>query len=187
MPILKKPAKLYYLMGASGSGKDSILRYYREHKALSKDQPVLIAHRYITRAGDANENAIHLTPEEFALRQGKDLFSLYWQANDLHYGIGIEIDAWLSSGASVLVNGSRAYLPTAQAKYPEYLHSINVEVADHLLKARLQTRNRESQAMLEQRLHRHQTLKGQLQADSEIVNNDSLEQAVMALEKIIHG
>lgn len=39
-------AKLIYLVGASGSGKDSLLQALREQQTA----PLLVAHRYITRA-----------------------------------------------------------------------------------------------------------------------------------------
>ena len=51
---------LFYLMGPSGSGKDSLLRALRER--LGTDHRIVIAHRYITRAADANEASVALTP-----------------------------------------------------------------------------------------------------------------------------
>ena len=44
-------ARLFYLVGASGSGKDSLLGYARGKLAGAPD--VLFAHRYITRPADA--------------------------------------------------------------------------------------------------------------------------------------
>ena len=41
---------LYYVMGPSGAGKDSVLAWVREHGAA---HGVLCAHRYITRPAHA--------------------------------------------------------------------------------------------------------------------------------------
>ena len=46
-------ARLIYLMGASGSGKDTLLRLLRAQ--LRADEPVIVAHRYITRDSGASE------------------------------------------------------------------------------------------------------------------------------------
>lgn len=54
--------KLIWLMGPSGSGKDSLLSALRqrEHSQL------LVAHRYITRVANAgSENHIALSEQEF--------------------------------------------------------------------------------------------------------------------------
>lgn len=60
--------RLIWLMGPSGSGKDSLLSALRqrEHSQL------LVAHRYITRAANAgSENHIALSEQEFLPAPGK--------------------------------------------------------------------------------------------------------------------
>ena len=79
--------RLIWLMGPSGSGKDSLLSALRqrEHPQL------LVAHRYITRAANAgSENHIALSEPEFFTRAGQNLLALSWHANGYYYGIGIE-------------------------------------------------------------------------------------------------
>lgn len=181
----KNPGTLYYLMGASGSGKDSILRHFRQYHNQSCGRPIVIAHRYITRDSDATENAISVSPIEYELRKKHQFFALTWEAHDLSYGIGIEINHWLKQGVCVLVNGSRAYLPEARDIYQEQLHSILVSVDDNLLKERLTTRNRESDELVAERLQRHQYLKNCTDADSELINNESLDLAAQKLARII--
>jgi len=171
-------------MGASGSGKDSILRYCRKHNLLSKTKPVVVAHRYITRASDSSENAINLSEEEFELRKSEGLFALHWQANRCQYGIGVELDSWLSKGVSVILNGSRGYLATAKNHY-DCLHSINIKVADEVLIERITSRNRESSTEITERISRHKKLSTTVTADSTIENNRSLEEAALSLQKII--
>ncbi|HAJ6816140.1 ribose 1,5-bisphosphokinase [Escherichia coli] len=100
--------KLIWLMGPSGSGKDSLLAELR----LREQTQLLVAHRYITRDASAgSENHIALSEQEFFTRAGQNLLALSWHANGLYYGVGVEIDLWLHAGFDVLVNGSRAHLP----------------------------------------------------------------------------
>ncbi len=104
--------KLIWLMGPSGSGKDSLLAELR----LREQTQLLVAHRYITRDASAgSENHIALSEQEFFTRAGQNLLALSWHANGLYYGVGVEIDLWLHAGFDVLVNGSRAHLPHAGA------------------------------------------------------------------------
>ena len=96
--------KLIWLMGPSGSGKDSLLAELR----LREQTQLLVAHRYITRDASAgSENHIALSEQEFFTRAGQNLLALSWHANGLYYGVGVEIDLWLHAGFDVLVNGSR--------------------------------------------------------------------------------
>ena len=110
--------KLIWLMGPSGSGKDSLLAELR----LREQTQLLVAHRYITRDASAgSENHIALSEQEFFTRAGQNLLALSWHANGLYYGVGVEIDLWLHAGFDVLVNGSRAHLPQARARYQSAL------------------------------------------------------------------
>lgn len=101
------PGKLIWLVGPSGSGKDSLLAALRE-----REHPqLLVAHRYITRPFNAgSENHIALSEHEFFTRAEQHLFALSWHANNTYYGIGVEIDLWLHAGFDVVANGSRAHL-----------------------------------------------------------------------------
>ena len=144
-------ARLIWLIGPSGSGKDSLLNALRE----APPPNLLIAHRYITRAADAGgENHIALTETAFARRAAQGLFALHWTAHGLHYGLGLEIDLWLQRGHDVLVNGSRHHLPQAQARYGARLLPLCLTVSPEVLAARLRQRGRESESEIAQRLDR---------------------------------
>lgn len=143
--------RLIYLMGASGSGKDTLLRLLRAH--LRDNEPVLVAHRYITRDSGDTEDALRLSAEEFARRAALGCFALRWSSHGLHYGVGVEIDTWLACGAAVIVNGSRAHLEAAHARYPA-LTAVEVTVDPALLALRLAGRGRESTEQIAQRLSR---------------------------------
>ena len=127
--------KLIWLMGPSGSGKDSLLAELR----LREQTQLLVAHRYITRDASAgSENHIALSEQEFFTRAGQNLLALSWHANGLYYGVGVEIDLWLHAGFDVLVNGSRAHLPQARARYQSALLPVCLQVSPEILRQRLE-------------------------------------------------
>lgn len=147
--------KLFYLIGPSGSGKDSLITYVSERL---HDSSVRIARRHITRSKDAGgEDHIAVSMDEFERLRQANAFALYWRGNGLQYGIGTEIDDWLAAGQSVLVNGSRAYLPTALERYP-LLCPILIDVADEVLIDRLLARGRESLADIHARIERNKSI-----------------------------
>jgi len=163
-------ARLIYVVGASGSGKDTLMTYAREQ--LAGEPGVCFAHRYITRpAAAGGENHIALTPDEFAARLAGKLFAMHWASHSLQYGIGIEINQWLAKGIHVVVNGSREYLAEARRLYPELL-PVCIEVSSEVLRQRLVTRGREDAQAVEQRLQRHRELQGTVLIDAIVVHNN---------------
>lgn len=162
--------KLFYVIGPSGSGKDSLMRYGRER--LASDPGVVFAHRYITRPVELNgENHVALTEAEFDARLAAGLFAMQWGSHGLRYGIGREINFWLAKGCNVVMNGSREYLPEARRLYPA-LTAILVTVSPVVLAERLRARGRETEDQIAQRIVRARQFmrpEGYL----EIIQNDS--------------
>ena len=157
-PLCHDSALLFYVMGPSGVGKDSVMDLIRAHWP----EQLLIAHRYITRkAAAGGENHVALTAHEFRLRQEKHLFALHWQANGYRYGIGCEVDNWLDKGMDVMVNGSRAHLAQAQQRYGQMLVPIVIDVPKAVLRQRLRSRGRETDEQIELRLMRSDKLSKQ--------------------------
>ncbi|BBT72977.1 MULTISPECIES: ribose 1,5-bisphosphokinase [Enterobacteriaceae] len=143
--------KLIWLIGPSGSGKDSLLEVLRQQA----HPQLLVAHRYITRPANAGcENHIALSEAEFFTRAGHNLLALSWHANGLYYGVGVEIDLWLHAGFDVIVNGSRAHLAQAKARYADALLPVCLQVSPDILRQRLQARGRENGAEIAARLER---------------------------------
>jgi len=142
--------RLIYVMGPSGAGKDTLLGFARMRLA---SEGVVFAHRYITRADGGGENHISLTEPEFEVRARHGLFALQWHSHALRYGIGVEIDQWLGLGCTVVVNGSRAYVSDALARYPQ-MTLVHVEAAHPVLAARLASRGRETPEQIAARLAR---------------------------------
>lgn len=145
-------ARLVYVMGPSGAGKDTLLSGLRD--SLPAGAAVAFAHRYITRPADAGgENHVALGPQEFALRLERGLFALHWDSHGLRYGIGREIDLWMDAGLTVVVNGSRGALDKALLRYPAML-PVAITARPDVLRARLEARGRESAAEIDERLAR---------------------------------
>ncbi|PCM48134.1 phosphonate metabolism protein/1,5-bisphosphokinase (PRPP-forming) PhnN [Pseudomonas fluorescens] len=177
--------RLIYLMGPSGSGKDSLIEAAREPLRELKCE---IIRRVITRSAESvGEDAIGVTPEEFERRQQAGNFSLSWQANGLAYGIPAEIDEWLRAGRSVLVNGSRGNLRQALERYPTLL-PVLLTVKDEVLRERLLRRGRETPEQIDARLARNALFKDRRATDLPvhlIDNSGDLADAVKQLLDLI--
>ncbi|MBU2966900.1 phosphonate metabolism protein/1,5-bisphosphokinase (PRPP-forming) PhnN [Amphritea sp. 2_MG-2023] len=178
--------KLLYLVGASGSGKDSLLEGCRQR--LQTKHRCFVAHRYITRAPNVGgENHIHLSPEEFDMRASMGMFAMQWYSHDYSYGIGAEIDNWLAKGVNVVINGSREYLQIALHAYPNLI-PVLVQVDEESLRQRLIDRGRESEEEIVKRLNRHRQFVDSLPDSILLVdNNENLQQGVNALLTIIES
>jgi ribose 1,5-bisphosphokinase len=145
--------RLIYLMGPSGSGKDSLIEAARAPlQAINCE----VVRRVITRSAESvGEDAVGVSREEFARRKEEGGFALCWHANDLDYGIPIVIDQWLKEGRDVLINGSRGHLAQALRRYPA-LVPILLTVKEDVLRERLLRRGREGRAEVEARLRRNE-------------------------------
>jgi ribose 1,5-bisphosphokinase len=178
--------RLFYLMGPSGAGKDSLLCRCRERLG---GQPCLVAARYITRAPELQgENHLALSEAEFAQRVQLGAFALHWSANGHRYGIGVEIDQWLARGIDVLVNGSRGHLQQARERYGEQLVPLLLQVDPQVLERRLRARGRESAEQIAARVARAGRLAGEGLEDALLIDNNgdldaALEQLLAAVTR----
>lgn len=175
---------LVYVMGPSGSGKDSLLRRARDVLSGRPAGPTSLcfAHRYITRPASVDaENHVALSPAEFDARRQAGLFALHWHSHGLDYGIGVEVMQWLAQGLTVVVNGSRAHLPAARERFPA-LRAVLVDVSPQTQRQRLLARGREEAAAVEARLARSAALGAMRDEDVlRIENEGSLEDGVALL------
>jgi ribose 1,5-bisphosphokinase len=159
--------RLIYLIGPSGSGKDSLLDAARSRLA---ERGCRIVRRVITRSAEAvGEAAQGVSPEQFAQMEVQGAFALSWHANGLAYGIPREIDDWLAAGQDVLVNGSRGHLQNTRLRYPRLL-VVLLTVDPAVLRQRLLARGRESVIEIEQRLARNTRFSERLLADDPSVH-----------------
>ncbi|MGI9277663.1 MAG: phosphonate metabolism protein/1,5-bisphosphokinase (PRPP-forming) PhnN [Endozoicomonas sp.] len=145
-------AYVFYLMGPSGSGKDSLLSAVRPKL---KDVPVVCIHRYITRKARDGEDHVPLSVDEFHFRQRSGLFAMSWQANGYQYAVGIELQQMLDRGVSVVMNGSRAFFREACALFPGQIVPVLVTVPEATLVRRLLARSRETGTEIDARMARN--------------------------------
>ncbi|MCK5540414.1 MAG: phosphonate metabolism protein/1,5-bisphosphokinase (PRPP-forming) PhnN [Deltaproteobacteria bacterium] len=186
---MPEPGQLLYLMGASGAGKDSLVRYAQQH--LGKLKSIRFAKRYITRPlnlfNDGNHYAIG--SEKFNQLQKIGYFAMHWCRHGFQYGISKEIDIWLAEGNKVIINGSRKYFHTARKDYPE-LHAVMVRADHEILRQRLLTRQRDSPEKIEQRMQSAEDrvdFEDHSRLFTVINNNASLKIAGEKFLKIIHN
>ncbi|QRI87578.1 phosphonate metabolism protein/1,5-bisphosphokinase (PRPP-forming) PhnN [Pseudomonas putida] len=169
--------RLIFLVGPSGSGKDSLIDASREQLAVAG---VEIARRVITRSAEAKgEAAQGVTPEQFDTLRAQGAFAMHWRANGLDYGIPRQVDQWLAAGRPVLVNGSRAYLAEARQRYPDLL-VVLVQVKPEVLRQRLLARGRETTEEVEQRLARSARLQAAADPSVHVLDNSSTLEATVA-------
>lgn len=163
--------RLFYVMGASGAGKDTLLRGCRD--CSDNELSPLVAHRYITREPDGGtESHVWLSDAEFEQRVTMNAFAMHWSANGFRYGIGREIDLWLAQGGQVLVNGSRGYLDEARSRYGNTLIPVLISVDPDRLQRRLMLRGRECAAEIKARIRRARELEQQLPQDCLVIENN---------------
>jgi len=176
-------SKLFYVIGASGAGKDTLMNYARNK--VNGSEKIIFAHRYITRQPfTGNENHIYLTEEEFLTRTEAKLFALHWESHGKYYGIGAEINYWMQNGFNVIVNGSRQYLPVAQQMYPDML-TILIDASPEIINSRLSSRGREDAAEIAKRISRTDEIAVDLTNCIKIINDGTIEEAGEELVNII--
>lgn len=176
--------RLFYVMGPSGAGKDSLIAYCRDRLA---GRPIAFAHRYITRpAAAGGENHVALSDSEFAARAMAGCFALNWHSHGLMYGVGVEIDCWLERGLSVVVNGSRQWLGQATERYPS-LVPVAITVDVDCLRRRLEARGRETADQIAERLEKVNAFSVSHPALVTVDNSGPLEQAGEQLLALVSG
>ena len=148
---LPTPGRLFYVVGPSGVGKDSLLQWLQDR--VDTPTQVVFARRVITRAAHPSEAHEPITPEAFWQEACDGNFSMLWQANGACYGIRRGIEADLLAGRDVVVNGSREYAPRIRQTFPE-AHVVWISADTDTIERRLVSRQRESGAALLQRVKR---------------------------------
>jgi ribose 1,5-bisphosphokinase len=173
-----RSGRLIYLIGPSGAGKDTVLRWLARHQP--QPAQLRIARRTITRAADdPAETHEAVTPEEFVALLRAGAFALHWEANGLRYAIRREELLPLADGLSVVVNGSRAQLQQTRRLYPD-LFAVHLSTPPELLRQRLLARGRETSDMIDTRLTRNAQLSS-VDVDAEVLNDDTPERAGLRL------
>jgi ribose 1,5-bisphosphokinase len=144
--------RLVLVVGPSGVGKDSVLRYAMAH--FAGDARFVFPRRCVTRAVDiAAEDHDSLDERSFDELAGKGAFALMWKAHGHKYGVRNDINAELECGCIVAVNVSRTIIAEVAGRYQ---NAVVVEIiADPAVRAaRLAARGREAADDIKQRTPR---------------------------------
>ena len=142
---------LFYVVGASGVGKDSLIDTLRQRLPAGR---FVFARRIITRPADSGGEAHEACTEaQFIARDARGEFLLSWQAHGLRYGLAATLLNDLEAGRHVIANGSRS-MAVALAARVARLVVIEIDAPPELIAARLAARGRESDADIAQRLAR---------------------------------
>jgi ribose 1,5-bisphosphokinase len=143
---------LVLVVGPSGAGKDTLINAAKS--ALAADPGFVFPRRVVTReAMAALEDHDTVSPTEFALQQANGAYALSWEAHGLQYGLPASIAADIAAGRVVVMNGSRAMVAAAKAKFPGTI-AVLIEATPAVRAGRLAGRGRESAAEVEARLAR---------------------------------
>ena len=135
--------KLFFLVGNSGSGKDSLIG--EVIKTWPSELPkIYIPQRYITRPPHETEPFHAISKEKFDQMQKEGKFCLFWHIYGLDYGVSHDILRWVEKGHIVIVNVSRSIIDHAREKFP-YLKVIFVQVPFEITLERIKKRGRESE------------------------------------------
>lgn len=143
---------LVLVVGPSGAGKDTLINAAKD--ALARDPRFVFPRRVVTREAVASlEDHDSVTRAEFALREANGAYALSWEAHGLRYGLPARIVDDIAAGRVVVMNGSRAMVASAKAKFPGTI-AVLVEATPAVRAKRLAGRGRETAAEVEARLAR---------------------------------
>jgi ribose 1,5-bisphosphokinase len=140
------------VVGPSGSGKDTLLRYAAT--AFSQRQDIALARRYITRPPDKNEDNYYIDPVGFQHLQKTGFFLSTWQAHRNSYGIAKHITDGGNGCSTIVCSISRSAVADFESRF--FTTTILVTAREEILKERLLQRGRESEKDVEKRLLRAQ-------------------------------
>jgi len=141
------------VVGPSGGGKDSVMRYAKERLG-SLEADIIFARRVITRPMEpGGEEHDTLDEAGFERRKAAGGFALSWCANGLSYGLPASVDEAMRQGKVVVANGSRAVIPEIRARYVHVLPVV-ITAPREVLAERLSSRGRETREEVLARLAR---------------------------------
>jgi thymidine phosphorylase len=146
------PGILFYVVGPSGSGKDTLIDGAKA--SLAATGAFVFARRVITRPADSPGEAHEATDEaDFARRRDAGEFLLAWKAHGLRYGLPRDLLEALEAGRHVVANGSRAVAADLARRVP-HLVILEVWAPPETLQARIAARGREAGQAVAERLAR---------------------------------
>ena len=144
--------RLVLVVGPSGVGKDSVLRYAMAR--FAGDARFVFPRRCVTRAVDiAAEDHDSLDECTFDELAGQGAFALKWEAHGHKYGVRNDIHAELQRGCIVAVNVSRTIIAEVAGRYQNAV-VIEITADPAIREVRLAARGREAAADVRRRTQR---------------------------------
>jgi len=137
--------KIVLIVGASGVGKDSLI------KAAKNNINANFVRRYITREPDRNESNYYIDKEAFEILKKNDYFVSSWSAYGNYYGIA---KSHIKNGLNI-VSVSRSAIKDFEKIY-ENVTTIEIKVKKELLYERLKKRGREDNENILRRIEKSQ-------------------------------
>ncbi len=137
--------KIILVVGASGVGKDTLLKFAR--KKMKKE--VNFVRRYITRKPDKSEKNFFIDSSAFKVLKDNNFFVASWSAHENLYGIA---KSSIKDGVNV-ISISRKEIEHFESIYDD-VSTINITVPKNVLKGRLISRGRETKEEIKKRLLR---------------------------------
>jgi len=176
---------LFLVVGPSGVGKDTLIDGAR--RALTGDPRFAFPSRVITRPSDAGGEAHEaVDAEEFRRREERGAFALAWQAHGLSYGIPRAIEDHLGALRHVIVNVSRAVIPTARTRF-QPLRVVEVWAPAAVLAERLAARGRESVEEIARRIERSEAIAVDGSDVRRVENSGSVADGIAALLSVLRA
>lgn len=138
-----KMKKIILIVGASGVGKDSLI------KSIKDKIEANFVQRFITRKPDSNELNYYVDKKAFETLNEDNFFISTWNAHGNSYGIAY---SHIKDGLNI-ISISRSSIRDFESFY-ENVTTINITVPRDVLFERLKNRNRETSEEIEKRLNR---------------------------------
>ncbi|WP_320033923.1 AAA family ATPase [Halarcobacter sp.] len=138
-------SKIILVVGPSGAGKDTLLRYAKE----KLNDRFNFVKRYITREADVNESNYFIDEYAFEILRHNGYFASNWNAHGNFYGIP---KRFIKNGVNI-ISISRSRIKDFENLY-EDVYTLNITLPKDKLRQRLLARGRESSEEIEQRLNR---------------------------------
>jgi ribose 1,5-bisphosphokinase len=177
------PGRLVLVVGPSGAGKDTLLRFAKA--ACVDNGNIVFPRRVITREASASEDNEEVSDGTFQAALARNEFAMHWQAHGHCYALPRAIDDDIRAGRTVVANVSRTVIPAMRRGYAETV-VVAVTAPPNVLAERLAMRGRSSDGRIEQRLLR--TVEDAAAApDVTIVNTGNAEYHGRQLVRIIKG
>jgi ribose 1,5-bisphosphokinase len=169
-----KLGKIYYMIGASGSGKGTLMRYAQEK--LKGRYPIIFPSRYVTKPTHQAEGDISLTYDEMKKRIEDEEFLIACGYNGNFYALGSVFEEAIKYGVSVVTDGSRELLLEMEYEglYPDiypYIRSIFIEVESDIAEERIYERGREGLEEIQKRVRRINRFNQAKTVSVKVINN----------------